>query len=258
MIDRRWLRCLAYFVFALGLGGKLPAQTDVPVTNEWRVTAFPHYPIKGNLSGWGYLGWVKNPDNNYTLWYGGAPGIIYSAKPWLQIWSGVLYIYTNNYTDVSGKQDTMEIRPIIGPKLFLPNKWKWNIYNLTRLEFRETYNHGTHQWGNVERLRSRFGVEIPLTSREKAWKLNTFYGVANVEPMYRFDKNDVDPFRMQFGVGYIANPRIRAELLYYGNWGRVTPSNNLAYTENIIRLNVKVAVKRALLSHVWNPGSKED
>jgi hypothetical protein len=226
------------------------------VTNEWRITAFPHYPIKGNLTGFGYFGWVKNPSGEYSLWYAGAPGVIYNAKPWLQIWGGLHDIYTNNYTRENGKQDTLELRPFIGSKIFLPNKIKWNIYNYTRLELRQTYHHDTHEWNNVERLRMRFGIEAPLTSREKAWKVSTFYGIANVEPMIRFDKDDLDPMRAQVGLGYIANPRIRVELLYYANWGRVAPSNDLDFTTNIIRLNVKVGVKRALLSHVWNPGDK--
>jgi hypothetical protein len=48
------------------------------------------------------------------------------------------------------------------------------------------------------------------------------------------------------------------ELLYYANWGRVAPEDDLQFTQNIIRLNVKVAVKRALLSHVWNPAEREE
>jgi len=70
----------------LSMAVPLSVQSNNEVTNEWRVTAFPHYPIKGNLSGFGYLGWVKNPDYEYTLWYGGFPGAIYTAKPWLQVW----------------------------------------------------------------------------------------------------------------------------------------------------------------------------
>src|SRR5215471_6705752 len=246
---------LLFFLCLLSIALPLAAQNN-DVTNEWRITAFPHYPIKGNLSGFGYLGWVKNPGSEYSLWYAGFPGVVYNVKPWFQAWGGLLDIYTNNYTNENGKQDTLELRPFIGPKLFLPNKRKWNIYNFTRFEFRQTYHHDTHEWTNVERVRSRFGIEAPLTSLEKSWKVNTFYGIANVEPIYRFDKDDIDPMRAQVGLGYIADPRIRIELLYYANWGRVAPSNDLAFTQNIIRLNVKVGVKHAILSHVWNPGEK--
>src|SRR5262245_5811114 len=116
------------------------AQTtgdETNVTNEYRLTVFPHYPIAGSLSGFGYLGWVKNPELDYTLWYAGFPGLIYTFKPWLQGWAALLAIYTDNDTSLNGKQDTLELRPFVGAKLFLPNTLKWNIYNFTRLEFRE-------------------------------------------------------------------------------------------------------------------------
>lgn len=251
------LRIWLLIGLALGLAAPLLAQTNNSVTNEWRITGFPNYPIKGNLSGFGYLGWVKNPDSDYSLWYGGFPGLVYTAKPWMQIWGGLLDIYTNNNTRQTGKQDTFELRPFIGYKAFLPNNREWNIYNFTRIEFRQTYSHATHEWTNVERLRSRFGVEVPFASVERAWKVNTLYGLANVEPLYRFDRDEVDPFRAQVGLGYIPNARVRVELLYYANWGRVAPANNLGFTQNIIRLNVKFGVKRALLSHVWNPIDKD-
>jgi hypothetical protein len=247
------LRILSFLALVLTPAAGLYGQNNNDVTNEWRITAFPHYPIKGKMSGFGYLGWVTNPDSNYKLYYFGVPGFIYTANPKVQAWVGLLDIYTNNDTLSNGKQDTLELRPFIGGKFFLPNKLRWNIYNFSRLEFRQTYHHDTHDWTNAERLRLRFGIEAPLTSREKAWTDKTFYGIANVEPLYRFDKSDIDPFRAQLGLGYVANDRIRAELLYYANWGRVAPSNDLAFTENIIRLNIKIGVKRALLSHVWNP-----
>jgi len=251
----RFLVALA-FQFTLAVSLLAQSTSPPPWTNEYRVTLFPHYPIKGKLSGFGYLGWVKNPDSAYTNWYGGFPGAVYSAKPWIQAWGGLLCIYTNNYTTENGKQDTLELRPFIGWKAFLPNKKKWNIFNFTRWEFRQTYSHATHEWTNVERVRSRFGIEAPITDRENAWKVGTFYAIANTEPMYRFDKNDLDPFRVQIGAGYIANPRIRVELLYYANWGRVAPTNDLAFTENIFRLNIKLGVKHALLRQVLNPMEK--
>lgn len=248
-----WILILLLCSASMAVPLAAQSNNNVNVTNEWRLTVFPHYPIHGNLSGFGYLGWVKNPGGAYTLWYAGAPGFIYNVKPWFQAWVGLLDIYTNNYTNENGKQDTLELRPFIGSKLFLPNKKMWNIYNFTRLEFRQTYHHDTHEWTNVERIRSRFGVEAPLTSVERAWKVNTFYGIANFEPMYRFDKDEVDPFRGQVGLGYVANPRVRIEFLYYANFARVSGVNGLQYNQNIFRLNIKVGVKHAILSRVWNP-----
>lgn len=255
ILESRFLVALA-FLLALAVSLAAQSTSPPPWTNQYRVTLHSQYPIKGNLSGFGYLGWVTNPDSEYTRWHVGFPGVIYNAKPWIQVWGGLYGIYTNNYTNENGKQDTLELRPFIGWKMFLPNKKKLNVYNFTRWEFRQTYSHATHEWTNVERVRSRFGIEAPITDRENAWKVRTFYAIANAEPMYRFDTNDLDPFRVQMGLGYIANPRLRLELLYYANWGRVAPTNDLEFTENIFRLNIKLGVKHALLSHVWNPLEK--
>jgi hypothetical protein len=231
-----------------------PSDTAPPVTNEYRITVFPHYPIKNSLSGFGYIGWVQDNEAGYRLYYFGAPGFIYTVKPWLQAWTALLGIYTDNDRTANGKEDSLELRPFIGGKLFLPNKIKWNIYNFTRLEFREVYHHDTHAWTNTERLRARFGVEFPLSSRDRAWQPNTFYALANVEPMYRFDHDVIDPSRGQVGLAYIVNARIRVEGLYYANWDRVAPDDELAFTKNIWRLNVKVGVSHSLLGGIWNPG----
>lgn len=253
------MKLLAFCITVLLCAAPVAAQsTEQPtdVTNEYRLTVFPHYPIAGKLSGFGYLGWVKNPEADYTLWYGGFPGVIYNFGPWVQAWGALLSIYTDNYTSVNGKADSLELRPFIGGKLFLPNSMKWNIYNFTRLEFREVYHHDTHGWTHNQRLRARFGVEIPMTSRERAWGNHTFYFIGNVEPMYRFDTADIDPSRAQVGLGYVRNERIRAELLYYANWGRAAADAPLVFDKNIIRLNIKVGLSHALLGNVWNPGHR--
>jgi hypothetical protein len=255
------LRRLAIVVWSMVGMASVNARAQEPapptdVTNEYRVTVFPHYPITEALSGFGYLGWVTNDEAGYDLIYVGVPGVIYNVKPWLQAWGALLAIYTDNAREVNGKEDTLELRPFVGFKLFLPNSLKWNIFNFTRLEFRETYHHDTHAWTGTQRLRSRFGVEIPLASRDRAWQPKTFYAIANVEPMYRYDRDVIDPSRAQVGIAYIANTRVRAELLYYANWDRVAPENDLTFTKNIIRLNIKVGVTHALLSNVWNPGHK--
>lgn len=243
---------LVLFLLLFLAASRVAAQ-QTPVTNEYRVTVFPHFPIKGKVSGFSYVGYVANPDSHYSLYYLGIPGLTYRVNEYVQLWGGAYYIYTNNHTFKNGKQDTLELRPFVGAKLFLPNKIKWNIYNFTRLEFRETYSHSTKDWANVERLRSRFGVEIPLRSHEEAWKPRTFYAMVTLEPLYRFDNDLVDPMRYQFGFGYITHDRVRLEFLYYANLSRVAPTNDLEFAQNIFRLNIKVGLKQSLLSAIRNP-----
>ena len=224
---------------------------DNPVTNEYRVTVFPFHPITENITGFGYLGYVNNPQSDYSIYYLGYPGISYSLKPWFQVWTGLIGIYTNNQ---GGKQDTFELRPFVGPKFFIPNKRKMNIFSFTRYEARNTYSHGTHEWAFKSRLRSRFGGEIPLTSVANAWKPRTFYALIDVEPFWQSGAG-FNMFRFRAGLAYIMENRIRVEFIYHTQWGQSTGSDALVYNQNIFRLNIKVGLKRGLLDRVSNPGS---
>jgi hypothetical protein len=235
---------------ALGLLAAHALGQNNPVTNEYRVTIFPFHPISENLTGFGYLGYVNNPQNDYSTYYLGYPGLNYSIKPWLQIWTGLIGIYTNNH----GKDDTLELRPFVGPKFFLPNRRKMNLYNFTRYEGRTTYSHGTHDWSYKTRLRSRFGAEIPLTSLAKAWQPRTFYVLTDVEPFWQSGAG-LDMVRFRAGLAYIAENHIRVEFIYHTQWGQSSGSDSLVYNRNIFRLNIKLGMRRGLLGKVLNPGS---
>jgi len=223
------------------------AQDEEPISNEYRITIFPNYPVKENLSGFGYLGYVNNPDKDYQLYYLGFPGWNWIVKPRvLQIWGGLFGIFTDN----KDKADKFELRPFAGVKVFVPNDFKWNIYNFSRYEYRATKDLDTHDWTYVNRVRTRFGVEFPLTSREHAWSKKTFYGLADVEPFYRFDHHTVDPLRIRAGLGRVFAGHCRAELIYHVQFTR--PNGPLEYTDNIFRLNVKIGLKRGILPRVMD------
>jgi len=229
------------------------AQNDDDVNDEFRLTLFPYHRITDNLTGFGYLGYVNNPDNTYQTYYLGYGGS-YAFNPSVQLWAGLICTYTDN----QGSPDKLELRPFIGPKLFLPNPWKWNIYNWTRYEYRDIQNRTTMVWTQVNRIRSRFGVEIPLTSLEKAWTPKTWYGMADVEPFYRFDKDELDPFRIRGGVGYIVNSRFRVEFIYTGQWTRANGTGPLEFTDNIFRLNIKIALDKGIIGRVFDGGDAGD
>jgi hypothetical protein len=202
------------------------------------------------LTGFGYLGYSNNPQSNNSTYTLGYPGVSYTVKSWFQIWGGVRGIYTDN----EGAEDTFELRVFVGPKFFIPNKRKMNIFSYTRYEARNIYDHGTHDWTLKNRIRSRFGAEIPLTSVANAWKPGTFYALLYVEPFWQ-SGSGFDMFRFSAGLAYIPDDHIRLEFTYYAQWGQEAASDALTYNRNIFRLNIKVGVKRRLLGKVWNPGS---
>ncbi len=152
------------------------------------------------------------------------------------------------------KSDLLELRPFAGAKFFLPNNLKWNIYNFTRYEYRALQDRETLDWNNYSRLRVRFGVEIPFTKREKAFQPRSFYGLADIEPYFRFDKNWVDPMRIRGGIGYVMKSLpIRIEFIYHAQFTQPDEESGLTYTDNIYRINIKLGINKGILGSLYNP-----
>lgn len=240
------------FVFLLFLTVFKPlsslAQEDIG--NENRITLFPSHKITDKWGGFGYLGYVWNPEKNYDVYYLGWPCATYTPNKWLQLWGGLIGSYTNN----ESKSDQLEIRPFTGVKLFLPNKIKWNIYNFTRYEYRALQDRETKEWNNYSRLRLRFGVEVPLSSRENAWQPRHFYGLADIEPYIRFDKGLIDPMRIRGGIGYVMKSApIRIEFIYHAQYTQPDKDVGLKYTDNIYRINIKIGISHGILGSIYNP-----
>jgi hypothetical protein len=221
-----------------------PAQAQDDTGNEYRLTLFPSVRLSDQVTGFAYLGYVTNPDKDYRTYYLGWPCAAYSPSQWLQIWGGLVGLYTANQQS----SDKLELRPFAGVKVFVPNKAKWNIYNFTRYEYRATEDRATHDWTGVHRLRSRFGIEFPMASGDRAWQPKTFYGLADIEPYYRFDREQVDPFRIRAGIGYVA---------YHAQYTHPTGTSGLSYTDNIFRLNVKIGLSKGLIGRLHNPDIDE-
>jgi Protein of unknown function (DUF2490) len=223
-----------------------------PRSGEYRVTLFPYHKISDTWTGFGYVGYVWNPDKQYHTDYLGW-GANYAVSPTVQIWGGLIGTYTDNATNA----DKFELRPFVGVKNFFNNNYKWNIYNFARLEYREIQDRDTRDWTGYSRFRDRIGVEFPLTSADLAWKPKTWYGLADAEAFFRFDKDYVDPCRLRAGVGYIVSNRVRVELIYHLQWTRPN-GGPLTYTDNIIRLNIKIALNRGVLQRVFDGGGADD
>jgi hypothetical protein len=232
-----------------GVAARLSLRADDDVGNEYRLSLFPYYPIKGRLTGFSDLEYRVNPEEDYQAYQVLWPGLTFTVKPWIQFSGGLI----SRYTDHEQSADTFELRPFGGVKFSLPNPARWNIYNYTRYEFRDFQDRDTHDWTGTHRARSRFGVEFALTSREKAWTPKTWYGLADVEPFYRFDTEQVDPVRVRGGLGYVLNDHLRLELIYYAQFTRPA-HGSLQFTENIFRLNIKIVLERRILQRLQNMG----
>ena len=227
---------------------KLMAQEDIG--NEYRITLFPSHRVTDKIGGFGYLGYVWNPVKNYQTYYLGWPCATYTPKKWMQVWGGLIGAYTNN----KDKSDQLELRPFAGAKFFLPNSLKWNIYNFTRYEYRALQDRETSDWNNYSRLRVRFGVEFPLAKRENAFQPRSLYGLADIEPYFRFDKNWVDPMRIRGGIGYVMKSLpIRIEFIYHAQFTQPNEESGLRYSDNIYRINIKLGINKGILGSLYNP-----
>jgi hypothetical protein len=222
-----------------------------PVNDEYRITAYPTHPLFGPFTGFGYLGYVDAVDKDVTT-YDLGWRVIYKAERarWLEVWSGVIF----TWNDVANGSNTHEVRPFVGLKLYVPNGAHVNLYNLTRYEWRRVATDDTGTTDDRERLRSRFGVETPLSARP--WDIKTSYLLGDFEMMYRSDEAFMETVRARAGVGYVANHHLHVEFIYHLQLTRQVPSDRLAYTDNIFRLNFKIGTKHGLLRRI-SGGSDE-
>jgi hypothetical protein len=240
---RARLRPLVVALLACGLPAVASAPAlaqepvDTDILQEYRVTGYPSYRINDELSGFGYVGWVYKPDARYTSYYLGK-GVFWSPVKWIQLWGGVIGVYTNQY-DAS---NLLEIRPFGGPKFLGMTSRKWRYYNWTRYEMRLTETLNTDEWTTVHRFRNQTRLEVPLASTARAWTPKTAYLFSDIEPIYRSDNDNIDPLRLRVGLGYIASPQLLVEFQYFAQWTR-PGGGGLTYTDNIWRLNFKLSGK---------------
>ena len=245
-LDRRLAAALCGILFsamAASAQETPPASTAPPpnIANEFRLTAYPSYPITEKLAGFGYVGYVSKPDADYASIYLGT-GNFYNANKNIQIWLGLIGVWT----DQEVKSNSLELRPFTGVKFIGRTSRKWNYYNWTRYEIRFTETRDTGDWTTVHRIRNQSRIDFPLTTTERAWTPKTFYAWTDVEPIWRSDTGHVDPLRWRTGLGYIANPRLLVEFQYYAQYTQPT-GGSLKYTDNIFRLNFKLMTKRGVL-----------
>lgn len=237
------IRCALFILlcsFCISVCGQSNSGSD-PST-QYRFSFFPYYRIKGDLSGFNEFTYANDPTTQVERYYFGFPQVGYGVNKWLELGGGLRTIYTFN----ESKSDTLEMRPWIGARLNIQDPWKWHIYNYVRLEYRDTLTLDTSRWSDTFRLRSRLGVEVPLTQRACAWKSKTWYGLADVEALYTFVDPTITPVRVRTGVGYIVSNRLHLELLYGAQFSRVN-NDGLQYSANQIRLNVRFAFADGLL-----------
>ena len=237
----------------LALTPMTSVRAEEDTFHTYQLTLSPHYRISDEVSGSGTLSYESSPERGNRVYYVSYPSVTYKLNGSVQLWGGLRVSYTDN----ENTADRFELRPFAGFKLYGPRTLNWNMFNYTRYEDRNVEILGVYQWTHAGRVRSQFGVEVPLASRDKSFTPKTWYLLTSVEPFYRLDKGWVDPIEVQAGMAYVVSSQLRLELIYYMNFTRPVGSSALQYTDNTFRLNVKIGMSHHVLGRLFNPKAED-
>jgi len=225
------------------------------IGNEYRVTVVPTYPLSKKVFLTTYLGYVNNTTTNISSYYIGAPFlVIYRPNKVVELMAGAFLIV--NDTKGSSVNDNLELRPLAGLKLSLPNEHKLNIYNWTRYELR-TFFYRNDSLNNIKnRFRNRIGIEFPIS--KNVWQANSWYGLADFEFFFTVEKGYIDRFRQRFGVGYVLPANFRLEFIYHIQLLRSATDENPRWTDNIFRLNLKWTIANKKHEAIEDPPDMDE
>lgn len=239
------LAAVSSLVAVLGTAGAALADHQ---TDEYRITVFPSHPIFGRRDwiGIGYLGYVTIPEGETEVGYLGA-GAIWKFANWGELWSVLIATWTRSETAT----DVDELRPVLGIKANFAKVGKTTFFEFFRAEYR-IQDRATGDDTEYLRIRNRIGFERPFGDRP--YDTKSWYGLADVENFYRFDRGISDLARLRLGAGYVLSDRVRVELLYHMQFERADSNESFDWTDNIFRINFKLARKQGLLRRVFDGG----
>ena len=179
-------------------------------------------------------------DEDYTVDYLGL-GTIWNFSPNWESWFLLFATKTDNETG----PDVDELRPIVALKNYFIKTPALRFYNMARVEYRIQDRDQGGADTEYFRLRDRLGVEFAFGPQ------GPWYGIADIEPFYRFDRDTFDPLRLRVGLGRSLNDFVRVELIYHMQFTRPASGDDLEWTDNIWRLNFKVSRQRGVLQQLF-------
>jgi hypothetical protein len=102
-----WIVLCGMLLVATAARAQTPTSTATSpgVLDEYRLTAFPYYPLGDKWTGFGYLGYVSKHDAGYESYYLGL-GAYYQPTPHIQLWAALI----NIYTDSTEASNSLELR----------------------------------------------------------------------------------------------------------------------------------------------------
>lgn len=162
-----------------------------------------------------------------------------------------------SYTQQTESYNTLELRPVLGTRLyFTPNK-RIQTRLLLRLEQRNFKNLETNEWDQVYRPRARAEMIIPI-SKESYYEDKLWYAITDFEWLVKTDdvaERFANRFRWRIGGGYRFTYNLRVEFLYMLQQSKDAIDGNFETSDNIFRFRVKQYLRKSKPSAAQGTGN---
>jgi len=162
-----------------------------------------------------------------------------------------------SYTNQTESYNTLELRPIVGTRLyFTPNK-RIQTRLLIRLEQRNFQDLETKEWSQVVRPRVRGEMIIPI-NRKSIYEDKLWYAVTDFEWLYNIEDVEerfANRFRWRIGGGYRLTYNMRFEFLYMLQLSKNQIGEEFDTSDNIFRFRVKQYLRKTKPSSTGGVGN---
>jgi hypothetical protein len=152
-----------------------------------------------------------------------------------------------SYTNQTDSYNTLELRPVLGSRVyFTPNK-RIQTRLLLRIEQRNFQNLETKEWDQVYRPRARGEAIIPI-SKDSYYLDKLWYAITDVEFLFKTDDVEerfANRFRWRVGGGYRLSYNLRFEFLYMLQLSKNAIEDTFESSDNVFRFRMKQYLRKS-------------
>jgi hypothetical protein len=162
-----------------------------------------------------------------------------------------------SYTNQTESYNTLELRPIVGTRLYFTPNQRIQTRLLIRLEQRNFQNLETKEWSQVARPRIRGEVIIPI-NRKSIYEDKLWYAMTDIEWLYNVEDVEerfANRFRWRIGGGYRLTYTMRFEFLYMLQLSKNQIGEEFDTSDNIFRFRVKQYLRKTKPSSTGGVGN---
>ncbi len=175
--------------------------------------------------------------------YDYTPTLEYSLNQRFDFQAGLTLSYTNQ----TKTDNSFEVRPMLGTRIFFTPNRRIQTRLLLRYEMRNFKNLETKEWETVWRPRVRFESLMPI-NKKNYYEDNMWYGILDFE--FLLTNNDVgerfaNRSRLRAGIGYRLNYSFRFEFIYMLQNSKNGIDSQFESTDNIFRFRVKHFLRKS-------------